>query len=429
MFLCSLLYAWNFDRDVNMKTRITAGLRRIVRRAKLVKRRGRIIAVFAMIGLAGVVAAVALPSCNDHDSIFHPKRDPIQVDPKGVPIIRVKLTPRPVGSSEISSNGGYVVLVDGKAISESASAMPNITFARSGGGWNIAGKQYAGQSLEIRSSGNSCIKFGANLYRGNFQLVPQGEQFSVVNHVDLESYVAGVLSKELLRQWQPATYHAFAVAARTFAKYQSITFGKTSFYDVTDDQGSQVYGGQTAETDKSWKAVNDTRGVMLAYTQNGQTGIFLTQYSSCCGGTVNGAYVLRDAPTIPPLMGGQPCEDCSASRLYRWAPVSVSKSDIFKAVSATYSGEAANLGGGVTDVRVALTTPYGRPVWLDVVGRSGKSVRLRADDLRLSLIRAKGSLSSGQVSSLYSMNCQIRSVGDNIEFYDGKGFGHGVGLC
>ena len=29
---------------------------------------------------------------------------------------------------------------------------------------------------------------------------------------------------------------------------------------------------------------------------------------------------------------------------------------------------------------------------------------------------------------LYSMNCKMRDLGDAIEFHDGRGFGHGVGL-
>ena len=33
-----------------------------------------------------------------------------------------------------------------------------------------------------------------------------------------------------------------------------------------------------------------------------------------------------------------------------------------------------------------------------------------------------------EAKKLYSMNCRIRDVGDAIEFYDGKGFGHGVGM-
>ena len=65
-----------------------------------------------------------------------------------------------------------------------------------------------------------------------------------------------------------------------------------------------------------------------------------------------------------------------------------------------------------------------------MAGKSGvEPLRLRADDLRLSLLRLRTSSAASPAAALYSMNFQIRQVGDYIEFYDGKGFGHGVGLC
>ena len=52
-------------------------------------------------------------------------------------------------------------------------------------------------------------------------------------------------------------------------------------------------------------------------------------------------------------------------------------------------------------------------------------MRLRADDLRVALARAGAS----GARNIYSMNCQWRDAGAAIEFFDGRGFGHGVGLC
>ncbi len=64
-------------------------------------------------------------------------------------------------------------------------------------------------------------------------------------------------------------------------------------------------------------------------------------------------------------------------------------------------------------------------MWVDLVGTHGRNVRLRAEDLRLALIRS--SLFQGK--QIASMNCRIVDVGGAIEFADGRGFGHGVGLC
>jgi stage II sporulation protein D len=60
-----------------------------------------------------------------------------------------------------------------------------------------------------------------------------------------------------------------------------------------------------------------------------------------------------------------------------------------------------------------------------VVGVNGKKVRLRAEKIRLALIFGR----SVAGKKLYSMNCQIVDAGASIEFRNGRGFGHGVGMC
>ena len=71
------------------------------------------------------------------------------------------------------------------------------------------------------------------------------------------------------------------------------------------------------------------------------------------------------------------------------------------------------------------TAPGGRAVWVDAVGNDGKKVRLRGEDVRLALIFN----GPPAAKKLYSMNCRIVDRGKFIEFADGRGFGHGVGLC
>jgi stage II sporulation protein D len=104
--------------------------------------------------------------------------------------------------------------------------------------------------------------------------------------------------------------------------------------------------------------------------------------------------------------------------------VLVTKSQIYHDLCAVYP--AISDLGGVRELRVASLTDYGRAVWLDVIGvNPGKSTSVRAEDLRLCLV--KGGSQAGK--QLYSLNCQMRDMGSAIEFYDGKGYGHGVGIC
>jgi stage II sporulation protein D len=339
-----------------------------------------------------------------------------------VPTIRVRLTSLPVSTATLSGSGGYRLWVDGKVISQSTGPMPVTTVRRRDGRWSFNALSAKGQVATLEPLGG-LLRVGQTFYRGRLRLLAAEDQFFILNDVDLESYLAGVLGKELYPAWSPTTYRALAVAARTFALYHMKTTGLGKDFDVGDDQGSQVYGGASAETEKAWQAVRATHGQVLTYGPAGQERIFLAQYSSCCGGVVNPASVLKASPDIPPLAGGQRCDDCRYCPLFRWGPIRISKDDLYQAAAQAYS--AAGGLGNLATVKIASSTPFGRPVWVDLVGTNGRKVRLRAEDLRLALIR--GSLFQGK--QIASMNCRIVDVGGAIEFADGKGFGHGVGLC
>ena len=348
---------------------------------------------------------------------------PTQEVLREAPIVRICLTARPVSSDDISTTHGYRLLADGKTVSESQTPLSGATVSRTGGTWKINPLETSSKLLVLEPIGGF-VRRGQTAYRGSLHFVPTGpEEFQTINHVDLESYLMGVLPKELYASWSQQTYLALAFAARTFAIYHMRTTAVGRPFDLGDDQGSQVYGGQTAETQKSRQAVNQTRGIVLAYGPADAPAIFKAQYSACCGGRVNGAYVLRNAPRIPPLMGGQVCQDCSASRHYRWSGLKISKSDIYLALSKVYP--AVGRLGGVGSIRVLSTAPGARPLMLAIDGPTGETVHLRAEDLRLALLRG----GPPEASKLYSMNCTIQDAGQYIEFTQGRGLGHGVGLC
>ena len=133
--------------------------------------------------------------------------------------------------------------------------------------------------------------------------------------------------------------------------------------------------------------------------------------------------MIRNANRIEPLNGGRECTYCRKSPRSTWPPVVVFKSAIYNALRQSYP--AASALNGVATIRVSQMTPEGRAIWLDVAGPSGRSIRLRAEDLRLALLMS----GAPQAQGLYSMNCKIGDRGDSIAFTEGRGFGHGVGLC
>lgn len=344
---------------------------------------------------------------------------------QGVPAIRVRLTAAPVQAAVISSTGPCSVRAGGAAIFDAPAPLARTVFRRNGT-WLAGDRTAPGTVLEITAADTAGrILFDGGEYRGALRLVaaPGKTHFFVDNTVDLESYVASVAACELLSNFQPATFRAQAVAARTYALYEMATRRAKQGFDVWASVRSQVYRGAGAETPVSRGAAAETRGWVLAYGPPGGEHIFLTQYSACNGGYVNPARILRDiANPIPPLEGGQRDEDGRICPRWTWDPVVISKKDLFRALAAKY--RAVRRLGGLRTIAVREQTDYGRPVWLSVVGPGGDRVPLRAEKLRLALLGSR----LPAARALYSMNCTIRDAGDHIEFRNGKGFGHGVGL-
>jgi len=385
--------------------------------------------------LAGVLAVTSCTSCTGSRPDFPP---PVRVNAEGVPLIRVKLG-QAVRGAQVATSGEYRLIADGKVV-HTGNRPLSVTLLYANGKWTSRGGDLpttiSGQNLALAVNGDDGLVSYAPLdgagqpvaavqYRGDLHLLPQsGDTFIAVNQVDMESYVSGVVPKELYASWHHETYRALGVAARTFAYYhRQQSADRNRPYDVGDGESSQVYGGYTAERSVAHarQAVESTRGKVL--TWNGQ--VIMSQYSSCCGGRTNPALALRgDAPADGPFAGGQECNDCRTSTRFSWPPAVVNKTQLLAALRARYS--AANSLSGITDIRVKTQTPWGRAVMIEVVGPGG-GVTIRADDLRLAWNMYNGGTS--KPGYLFSMNCQWRVDDQSVTFYNGHGFGHGVGLC
>ncbi len=121
---------------------------------------------------------------------------------------------------------------------------------------------------------------------------------TVVNEVDLEAYLGGVVPVEMPSTWPAAALEAQAVAARSYAA-RRLRPG-VSFYDVLDDSRSQVYRGVLAEKKTTNAVIRATAGEVLmkgrtiANTMFHSTGGGATEhnenvYTSSTGAKVAGA--------------------------------------------------------------------------------------------------------------------------------------------
>ena len=126
-----------------------------------------------------------------------------------------------------------------------------------------------GDTLGVLPSGRSTATwFRGYRYPGGFEYVLSGGLLNVINVVDLEEYVKGVIPYEMSGSWPLAALEAQAVCARTYACRDSKHFSTYGF-DVCNGTDCQVYNGlgsgSSAATDRSNQAVDNTAGLMLYY--------------------------------------------------------------------------------------------------------------------------------------------------------------------
>jgi stage II sporulation protein D len=270
------------------------------------------------------------------------------------------------------------------------------------------------------------FELDGSAYRGKLKLVvnADGHSFDAINLVPLEPYLAGVVGAEMPYYWEPAALQAQAVAARTYCLYIKKRFGKGRNWDVKRTAAHQVYLGFAGESAQVWDAVEKTYGqVLVCNHADGREDIFPTYYSSTCGGhTENSRHVFGDS--FGPLVGTDCpyCRGVAKPSVFFWPSVEVDKVSVSAKLLSRYP--QLNRLGEVTGISVAKKSSYkgfSRMTMVKLIGSSGKSEFLRAEDLRLTID------SSG--NELRSASCQIRSAGDKWMFLLGRGYGHGVGMC
>jgi stage II sporulation protein D len=263
------------------------------------------------------------------------------------------------------------------------------------------------RSILIQTKNKAGIEINKRLYRGDIRVSRDASgKLLVVNILDLEAYIQGVLVLEISTKWPMDAIKAQAVAARTYAVYQRELM-KAKDYDVTADTSSQMYGGRTSEKSKTNRAVRFTKGEVLTYKGK----VFPAFFHATCGGLTEDASELWNTG-IAPLAGGRVCSFCIGSPHYHWK-ASMSLSDI-----AGKLRDKLLWRGVLADLSAKDRTPMGRIRTLSLVDAQGRATDIPAKEFRHALgpdvIR----------STNFSLTLEKETV-----VFSGKGWGHGVGLC
>jgi stage II sporulation protein D len=263
------------------------------------------------------------------------------------------------------------------------------------------------------------VKVNGKRYRGNLEVKRIGGQIWVINILDIDEYLKGVVPCEIggIAKEVFEAAKAQAVAARTYA-YAHINQHRDLGFDLYATVQDQVYRGFACERKMTSLAVEQTAREIVTYKNRP----IEAKYHSTCGGRTadfNDAW----AGNPPPYLRSVSCRYCKNSPHYKWQKA-LEKRTFF------------------SNIRARLKK-IGRPIPKNELIKKVKMVRNRrskrvgqliinTDSNEYTIpgyyIRSVLGDRNDPGGSLKSNFIQIKVKGDKV-IIEGRGFGHGVGMC
>jgi stage II sporulation protein D len=114
-------------------------------------------------------------------------------------------------------------------------------------------------------------------YRGVLEIVNYGTVATVINVLDLEDYLQGVVPSEMPSNWHLEALKAQAVAARSYAfvhRGSGSKWLRSEGFDMVPDERDQAYKGMAREAPASTMAVRMTLGRILADSKKVKAGFY-----------------------------------------------------------------------------------------------------------------------------------------------------------
>lgn len=297
------------------------------------------------------------------------------------------------------------------------------------------------------------------LYHGVFELTPKNEDtFFLVNTLDLENYLRGVVPNEMPVRFGLEALKAQAIAARNYVLMPREKVHKE--FDVDDSVASQVYFGANSETELSNRAVKETEGLVALHDWD----LILALYCSTAGGyTENYENAFseprtREFPAKPKAyLKGKPdmCSVCPLNReeeakifymsypesydikspYYRWQK-SWDREELEQVLARTLVDQSKTTFvwqtfkkgdslGELKSINVKSRGVSGKAIELEIVTSKATYHVYKELVIRRVLQKNSVSLPSANVvfENLYDTNGKLTKV---IAY--GGGFGHGVGM-
>jgi len=298
------------------------------------------------------------------------------------------------------------------------------------------------------------------LYHGVFEVVqkPDRSGFYLVNLVELQEYLKGVVPNEM-----PIRFGLEALKAQTVAARNYVLTPRTQAYDefnVVDSVSSQVYFGVNTEADLATQAVMETDGIVALYDNE----LILTLYSSTAGGyTESYSYAFSDPETkqfpsvskpylvatpdredIEPLDNEEKAREFYTSKVpsydiespyYRWQKEwavgeleNVLKKTLVTQSKTGFINPVFNQGdelGQIKDIKVMKRGASGKAIEIDLMTTKG-CYRI-SKELVIRRVFQKDGISLPSANIVIDKTLDSYGNVTDIKVLGG-GFGHGVGM-
>ena len=321
--------------------------------------------------------------------------------PSRAELIRVALLQQ-VESLTLASPQGLIITTNGDEEYSNGRSV-TIFVGSNGGGLMVDGRRTLAERVELRGRNGEIILNGMTL-PGRVIVRRQSNRLLVVNELDIEEYLKGVVPVEMNPAWHLEALKVQAIAARTYAIYQMRQGGKKDF-DILASTKDQVYRGRNNVHPTVLRAVEQTRNLILTY---GGLPIFAAYSSTAAGTTEDAMYVW--SMDLPYLKGVE-CPFDMDSPHYQW------RTDVALPHLERRLREEGFPVGIIASIDPASFSRSGRVAQVRILHSDGE-LFLRGEDLR----RIVG------YTVLSSTMFDFELAGLRIQF-TGRGAGHGVGLC
>lgn len=295
--------------------------------------------------------------------------------------------------------GGYGITVstgDGRPVELAAP----FTIKREKSG--ISSGQLRLNSLIISSPG--VIQINGKGYRGTIEVVAAARGLLVIDEIQLEDYLVGLINCEISSQWPIEAVKAQVVIARSFALYQKAS-RKNMAYHLESTVYDQVYDGCDIEDTRAARAVEETAGEVLTF----EGSVIPAFFHSSCGGHTEASENVWSMKL--PYLRGVECTYCMSSPSVIW------EQTIPRSKIESILGSAGYRVRGLKEIRPISRNRSGRITSLELVSGEGRTT--------IQTVTFRKLMGYGVIRST---GFEVKLTDEGFTFI-GVGYGHGVGLC